>query len=40
LTPFIPKEGDETHPQPLVDPITYGKSIYQALFPEDTLARR
>jgi len=40
LTPFIPKEGDETRPQPLVDPITYGKSIYQALFPADTLARR
>ena len=39
-TPLIPKEGDEARPQPLVDPITYGKSIYQALFPADSLARR
>src|SRR2546429_9929665 len=32
--------GDKGPPQPLDDPVAYGKAVYQALFPQETVARR
>src|SRR5947208_2575270 len=38
LLTLIP--GEKGLPQPLDDPVAYGKAIYQALFPLETAARR
>src|SRR5258708_2232914 len=32
--------GEKGPPQPLDDPVVYGKAVYQALFPQETVARR
>jgi hypothetical protein len=32
--------GEKGPPQPLDDPVAYGKAVYQALFPPETAARR
>ncbi len=32
--------GEKGPPQPLDDPVAYGKTVYQALFPPETAARR
>jgi tetratricopeptide (TPR) repeat protein len=32
--------GEQGPPQPLDDPVAYGKAVYQALFPPETAARR
>jgi tetratricopeptide (TPR) repeat protein len=32
--------GDKGPPQPLDDPVSYGRAVYQALFPPETIARR
>ncbi len=32
--------GKQGLPQPLDDPVAYGKAVYQALFPTETVARR
>src|SRR5579859_5781806 len=32
--------GDKGPPQPIDDPVAYGKAVYQALFPPETAARR
>jgi hypothetical protein len=39
LRTLIPND-DKGPPQPLDDPVAYGKAVYQALFPPGTAARR
>ncbi len=39
LRTLIPND-DKGLPQPLDDPVAYGKAVYQALFPPETAARR
>ncbi len=39
LRALIPNK-EKGPPQPLDDPVAYGKAIYQALFPPETAARR
>lgn len=37
---ILPSEHDQPLPPPLADPIAYGKALYRALFPAQSLARQ